>query len=168
MHTPVLLQEAIEHLVTDPEGCYVDATLGRGGHASTLLARLGAIDTMQASLDRSLLSDDELAAWMTTVNQLRLVLGTRLDIGEDDEDDDLDPAEGVLDVAPRELVVVARHVHHPRALAGLAQRQRSAGAEGHQGDGEPDGLRELPAPGGLQQKQGQERQQQARSQQHPQ
>jgi 16S rRNA (cytosine1402-N4)-methyltransferase len=41
MHTPVLLQEAVDQLVTDPAGSYVDATLGRGGHARALLDRLG-------------------------------------------------------------------------------------------------------------------------------
>lgn len=41
MHTPVLLQEAVDQLVTDAAGCYVDATLGRGGHARAVLERLG-------------------------------------------------------------------------------------------------------------------------------
>lgn len=50
-------------------------------------ARLSAIDTMQATIGAAVLSDDELGAWMTTVNQLRLVLGTRLDISEDDPDE---------------------------------------------------------------------------------
>ena len=40
MHKPVLLQEAMEHLVTDPAGHYVDATFGRGGHSGALLQRL--------------------------------------------------------------------------------------------------------------------------------
>ena len=39
-HASVLLPEAIDALVTDPDGCYVDGTFGRGGHARALLARL--------------------------------------------------------------------------------------------------------------------------------
>ena len=40
-HTTVLLGEAVDALVTDPDGSYVDATFGRGGHSRALLARLG-------------------------------------------------------------------------------------------------------------------------------
>ena len=39
-HTPVLLPEAIDAMVTEPDGMYVDGTFGRGGHARALLARL--------------------------------------------------------------------------------------------------------------------------------
>jgi 16S rRNA (cytosine1402-N4)-methyltransferase len=39
-HIPVLLHEAIEAIVGDPDGIYVDATFGRGGHSRALLARL--------------------------------------------------------------------------------------------------------------------------------
>jgi len=39
-HTTVLLQEAVQALVQDPQGCYVDATFGRGGHARAILAQL--------------------------------------------------------------------------------------------------------------------------------
>ncbi len=41
-HTSVLLAEAIDALVTTPDGLYVDGTFGRGGHARALLARLSA------------------------------------------------------------------------------------------------------------------------------
>jgi len=40
-HTTVLLQEAVDAVFTRPDGCYVDGTFGRGGHARALLARLG-------------------------------------------------------------------------------------------------------------------------------
>ena len=39
-HTTVLLDEAVEALVTDSDGFYVDGTFGRGGHSAAILARL--------------------------------------------------------------------------------------------------------------------------------
>jgi 16S rRNA (cytosine1402-N4)-methyltransferase len=39
-HTTVLLHEAIDALVTTPDGVYVDGTFGRGGHSRLLLSRL--------------------------------------------------------------------------------------------------------------------------------
>jgi len=39
-HIPVLAQPFIDALITDPNGQYVDATFGRGGHARMLLQRL--------------------------------------------------------------------------------------------------------------------------------
>jgi len=39
-HATVLLNEAVEALVTDVDGFYVDGTFGRGGHSAALLARL--------------------------------------------------------------------------------------------------------------------------------
>jgi 16S rRNA (cytosine1402-N4)-methyltransferase len=41
-HTTVLLQEAVEALLTRTDATYVDATFGRGGHSRLLLSRLGA------------------------------------------------------------------------------------------------------------------------------
>ena len=40
-HTPVLLQESIAALSIRPDGVYVDATLGGGGHSREILRRLG-------------------------------------------------------------------------------------------------------------------------------
>lgn len=39
-HTSVLLREAVDALVTRPDGTYVDGTFGRGGHARAVLQRL--------------------------------------------------------------------------------------------------------------------------------
>ena len=39
-HTTVLLEEAVDALVTAPGGIYVDGTFGRGGHARRLLQKL--------------------------------------------------------------------------------------------------------------------------------
>jgi 16S rRNA (cytosine1402-N4)-methyltransferase len=40
-HQTVLLSEAVNALQVAPDGIYVDATFGRGGHSRALLARLG-------------------------------------------------------------------------------------------------------------------------------
>ena len=42
MHQTVLLREAVEALVTNPAGFYVDGTYGRGGHSRGLLSQLDA------------------------------------------------------------------------------------------------------------------------------
>ena len=39
-HTTVLLNEAVDALLTRPDGVYVDGTFGRGGHSRALLERL--------------------------------------------------------------------------------------------------------------------------------
>ena len=50
-HVPVLLEEALQALAIKPEGIYMDATFGRGGHAQEILNRLGARGKLLA-LDR--------------------------------------------------------------------------------------------------------------------
>lgn len=64
-------------------------------HDQLLEQKLAALDTVESSLGATELSEPELVQWMNAINSLRLVLGTRLDISEDDEplavaDDDPD------------------------------------------------------------------------------
>jgi hypothetical protein len=63
--------------------------------------RLAAIDTVEASLAGDELDEAGLTAWMSTLNALRLVLGTRLDVDEElptlDSDDPLAPAYAVYE-----------------------------------------------------------------------
>ncbi len=40
-HAPVLLKEAVDALQIKPNGIYIDATFGRGGHSSAILSQLG-------------------------------------------------------------------------------------------------------------------------------
>lgn len=66
-HVPVLLQESVAQLVTDPGGIYVDATLGGGGHSEEILSQLNnqgqliGIDQDDEALDaaRFRLGDDQ-------------------------------------------------------------------------------------------------------------
>jgi 16S rRNA (cytosine1402-N4)-methyltransferase len=43
-----LLREAVEALITDPDGLYVDGTFGRGGHAALILSQLSATGSLIA------------------------------------------------------------------------------------------------------------------------
>ena len=47
-HRTVLLNEAVEALQIKPDGHYIDATFGRGGHARLILARLSAGGSLTA------------------------------------------------------------------------------------------------------------------------
>jgi len=61
VHAPVLAQEAVQGVLTDPAGTYVDATFGRGGHARLLLERL-APDGRLIALDRDPAARDAAAS----------------------------------------------------------------------------------------------------------
>ncbi|WAM31120.1 16S rRNA (cytosine(1402)-N(4))-methyltransferase RsmH [Caldicellulosiruptor naganoensis] len=56
-HIPVLLEESVSYLVTNPDGVYVDATFGLGGHSKKILEKLSdkgllvAIDRDKEAID---------------------------------------------------------------------------------------------------------------------
>jgi 16S rRNA (cytosine1402-N4)-methyltransferase len=52
-HVTVLLQEAVDALVTNPNGFYVDGTFGRGGHSALVLQHLGT-DGRLMGIDKDL------------------------------------------------------------------------------------------------------------------
>jgi hypothetical protein len=51
---------------------------------SLLAERLDAIEAMEKTLDATTLTDEQLQSWMHSINSVRLVLGTILDVSETD------------------------------------------------------------------------------------
>jgi 16S rRNA (cytosine1402-N4)-methyltransferase len=99
-HETVLLYPAVDALVTDCAGFYVDGTFGRGGHARLILGRLdknGQLlavdkDPRAISVGQELMSSDprfvirqgsfaELDAWVREAGRVGAVAGLLLDLG---------------------------------------------------------------------------------------
>ena len=53
-------------------------------HDDLLAQRLAAIDQVEDTIVLPALDEEQLGTWLRTFNDLRLVLGTRLDVSEDD------------------------------------------------------------------------------------
>ena len=70
MHVPVLLEEAVAALAIRPDGTYVDATFGRGGHSRAILAQLAPAGRLFA-FDR----DPAAAASARAIDDPRFVFG---------------------------------------------------------------------------------------------
>lgn len=66
-------------------------------HGELLEARFQALDEVERTLSADAITADELTLWMQSCNALRLALGVRLGVEDDDEygdtDDELDPDE---------------------------------------------------------------------------
>lgn len=81
-HVPVLCQAVVEGLITDPKGCYVDGTIGGGGHAAALLDALAPVGRV-IGIDRD---PEALAAVQhrlvdaIAAGRLQLVLGNFADL----------------------------------------------------------------------------------------
>jgi hypothetical protein len=56
--------------------------------AAPRTGKLEALDTVERTADSQELSEEELLSWMGVVNDLRLVLGTRIDLKEGHTDED--------------------------------------------------------------------------------
>ena len=84
---------ALERLFPPPYGDDVDRNQGYAAvaHPELIEHRLAALDVVERSVDATVLDEDQLNAWMRSVNDLRLVLGTILEVTEDGGAPDVDP-----------------------------------------------------------------------------
>jgi|tagenome__1003787_1003787.scaffolds.fasta_scaffold19610409_2 hypothetical protein len=62
-------------------------------HEELRSARLANVDAVEGSIEADLLSEEQLTAWMQAINSLRLVLGTLLEITDDDQELSFDPGD---------------------------------------------------------------------------
>ena len=92
-HITVLLNEAVDALAIQPDGCYVDGTFGRGGHSRAVLARLGEAGRLIA-FDR----DPTAIAAGGAINdpRFRLVHAPFSDLGESLDALGVERVDGVL------------------------------------------------------------------------
>jgi len=95
-HDTVLLTEALDALVTSPDGCYIDGTYGRGGHSRALLERLSPAGRLRAY-------DKDLAAIADATGGPQGIADPRFEIrhasfAQMAQDTDGLPAEGVAGV----------------------------------------------------------------------
>jgi hypothetical protein len=65
-------------------------------HDDLVASKLAAAEVVEATVDKRRLTEDELVAWMGALNDLRLVLGTRLDVTEDLEEPPADSPDAPM------------------------------------------------------------------------
>jgi hypothetical protein len=76
--------------VDDPEREADYRSLMRG---DLLDRRQAALATVEQTIDATVLDEEQLTGWLAALNDLRLVIGTRLEVSEDmEEPDDDDPS----------------------------------------------------------------------------
>ena len=85
-------------------------------------SQLAALDVVERSIDGSVVDAEELKQWMRSVNAVRLVIGTQLDVGEDTapprRDDPTAPLFGVYEFLTNLLLWIVA------ALAGADPNRR--------------------------------------------
>src|SRR5271155_2504006 len=75
-HTPVLLDEVLEWLDVKPEGNYVDATLGAGGHSAAIAQKLtsGRLISLDRDAQALALAQERLTTSFGTEMQSKITL----------------------------------------------------------------------------------------------
>jgi len=51
--------------------------------------RLGSVEVMERTIEAKRVNEDELVAWLSALNDLRLVLGTKLGVTEEDDPEEI-------------------------------------------------------------------------------
>ena len=94
-HTPVMLDEVLQWLRIKPEGTYVDATLGAGGHSAAIAARLtsGRLISLDRDAQARQIAQERLAEFGPKVT---IVASAFSRIAEVAQELGIPPVDGVL------------------------------------------------------------------------
>jgi hypothetical protein len=74
-----------------PDDPVLDAEYRDLTRGELLSGRLTSLQVMEATIDAGRLDEEQLLAWLGAVNDLRLVLGTRLDVTEETQYEEVGP-----------------------------------------------------------------------------
>jgi hypothetical protein len=74
-----------------PQSPELESEYRRMAHDDLKSSRLAAFEVIESSLDAGRLEADQMGSWLRAVNDIRLVLGTRLDLSEETDLDDFEP-----------------------------------------------------------------------------
>jgi len=95
MHTPVLLQQAIENLNIQKGKLYIDATFGEGGHATQILSRGGKV--LGIDLDEKQILNFQFSVFNEEEKlRIKLVQGNFKDIEKIAKENDFYPVFNIL------------------------------------------------------------------------
>ncbi|MGA8029201.1 MAG: 16S rRNA (cytosine(1402)-N(4))-methyltransferase RsmH [Bryobacteraceae bacterium] len=95
MHYPVLLKESLEYLAIQPDGVYVDATAGLGGHTGAIARRLerGFVIACDRDAESLQLAKTNTAEW---AGQIRFFHGPFSRLPEGLEENGVEAVDGLL------------------------------------------------------------------------
>lgn len=95
LHQTVLLREAVQALVTNPEGCYVDGTYGRGGHSKHLLECLGSSARL-LGVDKDLSAKEDAQQVLGEDSRFEFFHGSFAELPEQFKRMSIDSVDGIL------------------------------------------------------------------------
>ena len=94
-HKPVLLEECIQGLNINPDGIYVDGTMGGAGHSSEIVKKLSE-NGMLIGIDRDTVALEVAKQRLDNYNNVKYIHGNHDDIKEILESLDIDKVDGIL------------------------------------------------------------------------
>ena len=96
MHTPVLLQEAINGLKVKKDGLYIDASFGEGGHAIEIIKQGGRVLGIELDEKQYQISNIKYQKEISNIKNLKLVCGNFKNISKIAKENNFFPVDGIL------------------------------------------------------------------------